>query len=94
MERSVLSSLEIVREHWDGKTNNSPKAKKLKAELESRGHTDVHVWWEHIGPAMEMCGNSGGYMCVTDPLDEIEPLGHSFDEAIEHIKTATWLQRA
>lgn len=40
----------------------SYKSDKLKKALEAKGYTDVKVWYEPIGPALEMCGNSGGWM--------------------------------
>jgi hypothetical protein len=58
----------------------SPKLKKLKATLEGLGHTNVRVWWEPIGPAFEMCGNSGGYFFESDQ-DGPDPIGLSFTEA-------------
>ncbi len=89
-----MATIDNVRIFWDGKTNTSPKAKKLKAELEAIGHTDVHVWWENIGQAFEMCGNSGGYMALSAEMQDVYPLGYSFDEAVEFIKTATYLHLA
>ena len=88
-----MATIDYVR---DGhKTNSTPKAKKLKTQLESFGHTDVHVWWENLGMAVEMCGCSGGYMALSEQMrHEIEPLGYSFTEAENHIKTATWLHLA
>lgn len=52
----------------------------LKAALEAEGYTNVKVWWEHIGPAMEMCGHSGGYVFNSDQEDQI-PIGLSYGEA-------------
>lgn len=86
-----MATLDIVRSYWQGKTNSSPRAKIIKTLLETKGHSDVHVWWEPFGAAMEMCGNSGGFMCVTKELAAIEPLGLSFNEAVDHIKTVPWL---
>jgi hypothetical protein len=63
------------------KANNSPKAKSIKKKLEDNGHTNVFVWYEKLGKAMEMCGCSGGYMYTSDQ-SPIEPIGYSFDEAM------------
>lgn len=67
---------------WDGtyKPNNSPKCKALKRKLEQNGHTNVYVWYEPVGFAMEMCGNEGGYMYSSDDA-VVEPIGYSFGEA-------------
>lgn len=87
--------IDEVREFWQGKTNSSRNSKKLKAELEKRGHTDVHVWWETIGPAFEMCGHSGGYFAASEQIhDVIEALGLDLAEAMEHVQTSPWLQKA
>ena len=74
--------------------NKSPKAKKIKLALEKIGHTNVLVWWENIGMAVEMCGHSGGYMFISDQLDYemFEALGLSFDEAIDTINTSVYIR--
>jgi hypothetical protein len=84
-----MSGTEKAKYFWKGKTNNTPNAKKLKVKLEEYGHTDIHVWWEQLGPAMEMCGNSGGYMFVSNEMD-IQPIGLSFDEAMDHLAKSRW----
>jgi len=89
-----MPTIDTVRSHWQGSVNKSPKCKKLKAELEARGHTDVNVWWENLGQAFEMGGPSGGYLAVTEQRTDVEPLGYSFEEALDHIKTVPWLQLA
>jgi hypothetical protein len=68
------------RERW----RVSPKAKKLKAALESNGYTNVKVWWEPMGIALEMCGNSGGYIFDSEEESEV-PIGLSFDEAMKAV---------
>ena len=75
---------------WNGKytPNKSPKCKKLKMKLEENGHTNVFVWYESLGTNVEMCGCSGGYMYCSDQRS-IEPIGYSFNEAMELIKN-TW----
>ena len=73
---------------WNGKftPNKSPKCKKIKKKLEENGHTNVFVWYESIGMQAEMGGNSGGYMYVSDQ-EQIEPIGYSFEEAMEAINS-------
>ena len=73
------------------KVNTSPKQKKIKKALESLGHTNVEVWWENIGTAVEMCGPDGGYFFHSDQ-ECLEPLGYSFNEAMEAIEKWTWLK--
>lgn len=73
--------------------NTSPKQKKIKVALEAIGHTNVEVWWEPIGGAPEMCGPEGGFFFHSDQ-EALEPLGYSFDEAMEAIETWTWLNVA
>ena len=72
------------------KVNTSPKQKKIKAAVEALGHTNVEVWWEPIGGAPEMCGNEGGYFFHSGQ-EELEPLGYSFDEAMEALQNWDWL---
>ena len=69
---------------WDGKykPNKSNKCKKLKAKLEENGHTNVFVWYESLGPAMDKCGCSGGYMYTSDQV-VIEPLGYPFEYSMK-----------
>lgn len=43
------------------KVNNTPKAKKLKKELEKLGHKNVEVWYETIRSGSEMSGYEGGW---------------------------------
>lgn len=66
----------------ESNANKSSKTKKLKKRLEELGHKYVHVWWEPMGTAMEMCGNDGGYMFASDQ-EVIYPLGLSFQEAMD-----------
>ena len=68
------------------KVNTSSKAKKIKKKLEELGNTDVEVWWEPIESAMEMCGNGGGYFFSSEEYT-LEPIGYSFDEAMEIIES-------
>lgn len=63
----------------------SPKLKKLKAALEANGYTEVKIWWEPMGIALEMCGNSGGYVFDSEQEDQV-PIGLSFDEAMKAVK--------
>lgn len=61
----------------------SPRARKLRAFLESMGHTRVVVWWEPMGPAFEMCGHSGGYFFRSAQERGPIPLGLSLNEALQ-----------
>ena len=74
---------------WDGvyTPNKSIKCKKIKKKLEENGHTNVFVWYERLGTAVEMGGHSGGYMYTSDQI-EIEPIGYSFEEAMETIENS------
>ena len=58
----------------------SPKIRKLWDRIAALGFRKVTLWWEPIGPALEMCGHSGGYIMAID--HEITPLGLSLDEAL------------
>lgn len=59
--------------------SETKRAKALRLKLEAVGYTQVRVWWEPIGMAMEMCGPSGGWMAESD--QGLWPLGLSFYEA-------------
>lgn len=74
---------------WDGvyAPNKSVKCKKIKKKLEENGHINVFVWYERLGAAVEMGGHSGGYMYASDQTT-IEPIGYSFEEAIETIENS------
>lgn len=68
------------------------KARRLVSELEVMGHRNVRVWWERIGKAMEMCGQSGGWFCESDMTHyQPEPLGLSFDAALHAVRHHSWL---
>lgn len=86
MKQQISIGEENFNNWWNGKyaPNKSPKCKKLKKKLEENGHTNVFVWYESLGPAVEMCGESGGYMYCSDQRD-IEAIGYSFDEAMDVI---------
>ena len=75
---------------YSEKINTSPKQKKIKKALEEKGHTNVEVWWECLESACEMCGMGGGYFFHSDQ-EELEPIGYSFNEAIEAIEEWSWL---
>lgn len=66
------------------------KQARLVAMLHQHGHTNVRVWWERITAAMEMCGQGSGWMAETDQVG-VEPLGLSYDRAVDHIQTAAWM---
>jgi hypothetical protein len=86
MENNLSIGEERFQYWWNKKfaPNKSQKCKKIKTKLEENGHTNVFVWYETIGTAAEMGGNSGGYMYVSDQ-SQIEPIGYSFEEAMEVI---------
>lgn len=65
--------------------NKSPNAKKIKKKLEELGHTNVFVWYEPLGPAMEMEGPQGGFMYCSDQRP-MEPIGYTFVEAFAMIQ--------
>ena len=58
----------------------SPKIRKLWDRLASLGFHKVALWWEPIGPALEMCGHSGGYMADID--GDMVPLGLDLKSAL------------
>lgn len=74
----------------------SKNAKQIRLALEVQGHTNVKVWWNPWGPAIEMCGPSGGYFYCSDQrpgeppktTDDYgcgEPIGLTFAETMERI---------
>lgn len=69
----------------------SPRMRKLRAALEGVGHTKIKIRWEPIGPALEMCGHSGGYIFESEQtqalreMPSVIPLGLSLDEAMERV---------
>ena len=72
--------------------NKSRKEKIIKAALERLGHTNVFVWWESLGPRIEMCGPTGGYMFCSDKTDLVA-LGYSFDAVMELVNSTAWLKQ-
>lgn len=71
------------------KVNNTPKAKKLKKELEKLGHKNVEVWYETIRSGGEMSGYEGGWAFCSGDEEEsyFDPcLGYNFEEALENIE--------
>jgi hypothetical protein len=64
----------------------SRRTLQLIAALEKAGHTNVGVWWEPVGPAVEMCGQSGGYFFASTQHEGINPLGLSLKEALATLK--------
>jgi hypothetical protein len=86
MKKEISIGEENMLAFWDGIyiPNKSPKCKKIKKKLEENGHTNVFVWYERIGSAVEMGGNSGGYMYTSDQ-SSLEPIGYSFEESMETI---------
>jgi hypothetical protein len=78
-----------MQDEWEGKTNNTPKAKKIKKKLEELGHTDVHVWYEQLEPGHIMAGPTGGY-CFTSDQWSYDGLGYSFNEAMEMLSDGNY----
>ena len=82
--------------YTDKKVNNTPKANKIRKQLEEYGHKNVEVWWENIHTGCEMGGYEGGWFfcsnwedkqdgeCIEE--DYFEPIGYSFQEVLETIK--------
>lgn len=60
----------------------SGRTRLLWDRLVELGFRKFTLQWEPKGPALEMCGHSGGYMLVELPNREITPLGPSLDEAL------------
>ncbi len=56
---------------------------KLWDRLVAPGFSDFTLWWEPIGPALEMCGHSGGYM-YQDKDGKLEPFGATIEQALKH----------
>lgn len=67
------------------KVNTSRNQLKIKKRLEELGHTNVEVWWEPVRNGPEMCGLEGGFFFSSEECT-LEPLGYSFDEAIEYVE--------
>ncbi|BBF41990.1 hypothetical protein lbkm_0671 [Lachnospiraceae bacterium KM106-2] len=67
------------------RVNVSQKQKKIKKRLEELGNTDVEVWWEKLEHAVEMGGMGGGFFFCSNEYS-LEPIGYSFDEAMEYIE--------
>lgn len=68
--------------YTDKKVNNTPKAKKLKKELEKLGQKNVEVW-----SGTEMSGYEGGWVFYSGDEEEsyFDPcLGYNFEEALEN----------
>lgn len=70
------------------KINNTPKQRKLKKRLEELGNTNVEVWWEKLERACEMCGMGGGFFFSSEEY-ALEPVGYSFEEAIDYTERFT-----
>ena len=70
---------------YSEKVNTSLNQKKIKKRLEKLGNTDVEVWWEQLESACEMCGMGGGFFFSSEEY-ALEPIGYSFNEAIEIIE--------
>lgn len=57
------------------------RMRKLWDRLASLGFRGLTLHWEPMGPALEMCGYSGGYI-LTERSGEVTPLGHSLAAAL------------
>jgi hypothetical protein len=69
------------------KTKSTRRTRHIEAALYRLGHTNVRVWWEPMGPALEMCGHSGGFMFTSSEQTSGQvPLGHSLDEALDNVR--------
>jgi hypothetical protein len=55
--------------------------RKLWNRLADLGFRGFTLRWEPIGPALEMCGHSGGYI-LTERDDSVVPLGLSLKAAL------------
>jgi len=82
--------MNIELEYWNRENcsipNKSKNAIKLKKAVENKGFTNVYIWFESLGIAMEMGGPSGGFMMQCDQ-NSYYPLGYSAEEAMEVIST-------
>lgn len=58
----------------------SGRMRRLWDRLTELGFTRFKLWWEPMGPALEKCGHSGGYMM--EDKHGMCPLGLSLDEAL------------
>lgn len=58
----------------------SRNEKLIRAKCAELGIEVESLRWEPIGPAVEMCGYSGGWI-----LNEFDPIGLSTKEALEHL---------
>ncbi len=63
------------------RTTTRGRMRKLWNRVASLGFRGFKLRWEPMGPALEMCGHSGGYI-LTERDDDITPLGLSLDEAL------------
>lgn len=57
------------------------RMRKLWDRLVSLGFRGFKLHWEPIGPALEMCGHSGGYI-LTERDGQVTPLGLSLIDAL------------
>jgi hypothetical protein len=78
-----------MQDQWEGKTNNTPKTKKIKKRLEELGHTDVHVWYEKLEPGHIMAGPMGGY-CFTSDQWDYDQIGYSVNDVIETLNDTNY----
>jgi len=62
----------------------SRRSRLLWDKLVDLGFERFTIEWVPMGPALEMCGHSGGYVMVELPGCEVTPLGLSLDEALRN----------
>ncbi len=67
--------------HRERKTTKG-NIRKLWDKLSSLGFRGFTLRWEPMGPALEMCGHSGGYILEEQSNREITPLGLSLAAAL------------
>lgn len=68
--------------HRERKTTKG-NMRKLWDKLSSLGFRGFTLRWEPMGPALEMCGHSGGYIITEQPNDMVTPLGLSLQVALK-----------
>lgn len=60
---------------------------KLYDRLVELGHQEFELRWESIGPALEMCGHSGGYILKSEETEiSVIPLGLSLEQALRSVE--------
>lgn len=65
------------------RTTTQGRMRKLWDRIVMLGFRRFKLRWDPIGPALEMCGHSGGYI-LTERNGDITPLGLTIGEALHH----------